>query len=64
MKAFPNHRSEGMDLRDYFAAACIKALITNPELMSNPENEDMSMSQICDWAYSLADSMLEARKDD
>ena len=58
MKAFPTHREEGMDLRDYFAAACIKAL------MSNPENEDMSMSQICDWAYSLADSMLEARKDD
>jgi hypothetical protein len=57
-KAFPNHRSEGMDLRDYFAAKAMQAI------MSNPENEDMPSSHIAEWAYLQADSMLAGREDD
>jgi hypothetical protein len=32
MKAFPNNRSEGMDLRDYFAAKAMQGLLANPKL--------------------------------
>lgn len=58
LQAFPNHRSEGMELRDFFAVACMQAL------MSNPETQIMSSIIVARWAYELADKMLEARKDD
>lgn len=65
MKAFPTNidvatggdswRTEyGMDLRDYFAAKAIPALITGG---IHPNVWDLSKD-----AYKIADAMLEARK--
>jgi len=52
MKAFPNNRSEGMDLRDYFAA---KAMVG--QMWSDNYEED---AKNC---YKIADAMMEARKE-
>ena len=51
MKAFPNHRSEGMELRDYFAAA---ALVNVVHL--HHQND------IARAAYAIADAMMKARE--
>jgi hypothetical protein len=55
MKAFPNHRSEGMDLRDYFAAKVLNGLINY-----SPEPEEHKL--IAELCYQLADAMMKARK--
>jgi hypothetical protein len=49
--------SEGMTLRDYFAAKAMQALLRQypDHLMNSPSNE-----VACD-AYSMADAMLSAR---
>jgi hypothetical protein len=59
MKAFPNHRSEGMELRDYFAAKALNGLINY-----SPEPEEHKL--IAELCYQLADAMMKARekKDD
>jgi len=44
--------SNGMNLRDYFAAKAMQALIDNDGLFS----------EIPTQAYKLADAMMEARK--
>ena len=68
MKAFPNknapyyinedgasaHQS-GMDLRDYFAAKAMQAMLVN----RNEASYLQSMPKIC---YQWADAMMEARK--
>lgn len=54
IKAFPNHRSEGMDLRDYFAAASLHGFIK--EEFTQPTYEDMAKA-----CYELADAMMKAR---
>lgn len=55
MKAFPNHRSEGMDLRDYFAAKALNGLINY-----SPEPEEHKL--IAELCYQLADAMMKARE--
>lgn len=55
MKAFPNNRSEGMELRDYFAAKVLNGLINY-----SPEPEEHKL--IAELCYHLADAMMEARK--
>ena len=45
-------KSQGMTLRDYFAARAMQALIDNDGLFS----------EISTQAYELADAMLEARQ--
>lgn len=55
MKAFPNHRSEGMELRDYFAAASLHGFIK--EEFTQPTYEDMAKA-----CYELADAMMKARE--
>ena len=71
MKAFPNNRSEGMELRDYFAAKCMpiaqKMMEHNykKEYEKNfewqyDEEEYESMAAI---AYAIADAMMKARKE-
>ena len=57
MKAFPNHRSEGMELRDYFAA---KAMVT---LIDVFKDHPTSMETVAQAAYRMADLMMEARKE-
>jgi hypothetical protein len=54
MKAF---QEESMDLRDYFAAKAMQALITTPPEVPFDENEGL-----VDEAYYWADLMIEARK--
>jgi hypothetical protein len=68
MKAFPTladnghiTTQDGMDLRDYFAAAAM------PELMRMVEKEesiDEKYEAVALLAYLQADAMMEARKDD
>jgi hypothetical protein len=65
MKAFPElnftsdgeftYSSEGMDLRDYFAAKAMQSLILNHEYFNH------SPSIIGSWSYQVADEMMEAR---
>jgi hypothetical protein len=57
MKAFPNNRSEGMDLRDYFAAKALPLLL---HASTHPWGDfhDIHAEQ----AYKVADAMMKARK--
>lgn len=62
MKAFPvtkfnSHRvgHDGMDLRDYFAAAALQGLLTNSVRL-------ISGSDAVTKAYEYADAMLEQRQ--
>jgi len=50
-------RSEGMTLRDYFAA---KAMQGN--LASMVEGQEFNPSMGAEWAYKVADAMLRARE--
>jgi len=72
MKAFPSaepiyskdivgvKKSAGMDLRDYFAAKAMQAIITRcDERSSEVAHVD---SWVGDYAYIVADAMMEARK--
>lgn len=65
MKAFPTEhpiagmmdlKSDGMDLRDYFAAHIIQGLIANNETCNNDE-------VVIKSAWGLADKMIKARND-
>ena len=66
MKVFPIANMEGveeflgMDLRDYFAAKAMQAIITRcDEKSSEIEHID---SWVGSYAYVVADAMMEARK--
>ena len=62
MKAFPGTNSgypQGMDLRDYFAAKAMQAIITRcDEKSSEIEHID---SWIGNYSYVVADAMLAER---
>jgi hypothetical protein len=67
MKAFPDRYytrlgdhviHEGMDLRDYFAAKAMQAIITNEKT----ENMHPDAHSVAQDAYVLANAMMEARK--
>jgi hypothetical protein len=45
-----------MELRDYFAAMAMAAILSKPSYRARPE-----CLQICEEAYVLADAMLKAR---
>jgi hypothetical protein len=79
MKAFPQkypidadspHNSmfnpveRGMDLRDYFAAQAMQAIITNDNLLKQASeyHDAGSEASIAMLAYEQADAMIEARK--
>ena len=53
--AFPYERSNGMTLRDYFAAMALPCVI-NEKL-----NQECDTLDIAEQAYSYADAMMEAR---
>jgi hypothetical protein len=58
MKAFPNHRTEGMTLRDYFAAKAMQGILaTDPE---DQDHED-GLLAIAIVSYKMADAMMKAR---
>lgn len=71
MKAFPttyrnyddsiSHDCTGMDLRDYFAAKAMEAIIgKSDDLSINIVEVD---NWIGDYAYVVADAMMKARKE-
>lgn len=68
MKAFPDgytHHQQGMDLRDYFAAQAIQAVISVAKgseigINNGAITEDTHRAARC--AYAVADAMMEARK--
>ena len=70
MRAFPNHRSEGMDLRDYFAARCIpivQKMIAHNHAMNlgnkfQWEYDEEEFEIMADMAYGIADAMMKARE--
>jgi hypothetical protein len=72
MKAFPStepiyrdnvigmKQSNGMDLRDYFACHAMQAIISNSDKQSIGI-EEVSL-WVGDYAYTVADAMMEAKK--
>lgn len=65
MKVFPivdkSYYNEGMDLRDYFAAKAMQAIITRcDERSSEIEHID---SWVGDYSYVVADAMMKERKE-
>ena len=61
MKAFPSPHDPktgtmqfGMELRDYFAARAMQAMISEPSLTATPD-------EFATKAYEIADAMLKAR---
>ena len=62
MKAFPQsmNNTGGMDLRDYFAAKAMQAIIINSS------ERCISVEEIDGWvghyAYTVADAMMQERK--
>lgn len=64
IKAFPYEESynhTGMDLRDYFAARAMQAMIGNNTFLSALSKDNRSM-ELAEHAFSMADAMIEARK--
>ena len=50
--------SSGMDLRDYFAAKAMQALLSSPNC-----DKEVNASLICAYSYTFADEMMKARKE-
>jgi hypothetical protein len=61
MKVFPytGLGTDGMDLRDYFAAKAMQGLLT-VDLTKRPDGLSMSVSKA---AYEMADAMMKAREE-
>ena len=65
MKAFPwtGVGTDGMDLRDYFAAKIISSLLNNEAIIENADEQDLPFPiYISVLAYDIADAMIEIRK--
>ena len=67
MKAFPNldwiecdgkPSDRGMDLRDYFAAKAMQAIVSQTATLKK-----YTVEMTVEDAYKLADAMMEARND-
>jgi hypothetical protein len=54
--ADPKWSFEGMTLRDYFAAKAMQAFWNDEAL-----HPSVTKQNAAEWAYSMADAMLEAR---
>jgi hypothetical protein len=63
MKAFPGNRFEGMELRDYFAAAALQGMCanTNDDHDGIAETYDKYCADIARCCYALANAMMKAR---
>ena len=59
MRAFPNFRSEGMELRDYFAAKAMQVFLAEKDDAGTVLWEPMEAAE---YSYEIADAMMEARK--
>lgn len=67
MKAFPNldfHKlNQGMDLRDYFAAKAMAALMSHETFINAVSAQRVPPSALVKQAYMFADLMMEARNE-
>jgi hypothetical protein len=70
MKAFPTEhtiagmmdlKSDGMDLRDYFAAKALDFSLRNVRLVGVADIEEIEIA--VNLAYKIADAMMKARND-
>jgi hypothetical protein len=61
MKAFPTHKEEGMELRDYFAAKIMQGLVANANLQYG-DRADSDDEVDAKRAYKRADAMMKARE--
>ena len=65
MKAFPNRQlygdTEGMDLRDYFAAKAMQGMLANKGFIYG-KTADEDDSNGAKRAYKIADAMMKARE--
>ena len=52
----PDSYSNGMTLRDYFAAKAMQAHLTHDG------SDDVNEIGVAKWAYEMADAMLKARQ--
>ncbi len=62
--AFPSRLSEGMKLRDYFAAKAMQALLSQPldEVLHAANTVEKGMNEFISWtAYQVADAMMSER---
>jgi len=58
MKAFPAQGyNDGMDMRDYFAAKAMQAMIAHPD-----SRDDVAADVYAKGAYVMADAMMKARE--
>ena len=55
MKAFPSEQSNGMELRDYFAARAMQAYMSRQ--LIDGYDEDV----IAEMSYKVAEAMMKAR---
>jgi hypothetical protein len=64
MKAFPNHRSEGMDLRDYIAIKAMQSLFDSKILteVCKMETKVPLTELVASMSYQMANAMMEARE--
>lgn len=62
----PNHphfaESEGMDLRDYFAAKAMQGLMSRVDHVNGDCVTNASADDVAGYAYCIADAMMEARE--
>jgi hypothetical protein len=58
------YASDGMTLRDYFAAKSLQGICANPDDSHAPEDEtyDQYVDEITRCAYKIAEAMLKARE--
>ena len=56
-----SHYTEGMTLRDYFAAKALQAMLAMPETQISMKNEKITPKNIAGACYEWADLLLEAR---
>lgn len=54
--------NEGMDLRDYFAAKAMQAMIGNNVFLSTLSKNNRS-KELAEHAFEMANVMMEARND-
>jgi len=62
MKAFPTHKEEGMDLRDYFAARAMQGMLAHDGVVYGI-SADIDDKSGAERAYRIADAMLKARNE-
>jgi hypothetical protein len=73
VKAFPNNRSEGMELRDYFAAKALPLAMSwlernydrsiGTQWMWDEAKHENDALDIADISYHIADAMMKKREE-